>query len=449
MTTTTTTTAPVIATVTAAAAAGGARPGGAADAVAGVVPAVVVAPQTIDEAVALIAAGARDGQRLVFMGGGTEIGLGAPPQGLDVVMRTSALDRVVEHAPLDQIVTVECGVRLAALQQALAAHGQMLALDPPWAERATVGGIVASNAFGARRTRYGSVRDLIIGISFVRADGTLARAGGKVVKNVAGFDLAKLLTGSLGTLGLIATATFRLHPLPESSATVYFPDGAAADVRRVIAAARAAQLEPDAAAVLIDHDAAAAGGDGAAAGNRRGDGWQLGVRFAGFARAVAQQRDRLVEVGRALGLDVRPLDDDAAAEIWERHRVAREAPAGFRAKLAMLPADPDAAQVIARLRAPLRSARTVFYPTLGLGFVTGDVGDAAPDIAAAVHEARGRLAASGGTVVVHEAPAPVRARLDVWGVPGDRHSPLPLMRSVKARLDPQRRLAPGRLVGGI
>jgi glycolate oxidase FAD binding subunit len=407
--------------------------------IAGVSPGRVVAPRTVDEAAALIAAGARDGQRLGFVGGGTDLGLGAPPQGLDLVLSTEALDRVVEHAPLDQIVTVECGVRLAALQQLLARHGQMLALDPPWAERATLGGIIASNAFGARRTRYGSVRDLIIGICFVRADGTLARAGGKVVKNVAGFDLPKLLTGSLGTLGLIATATFRLHPLPESSATVHFAAGAAAAVRRVIAAARAAQLEPDAAAVLIESDDASVAGDG----------WSLGVRFAGFAGAVAQQRDRLVAIARDLGLPAAPLDDAAGAQFWERHRAAREAAVGFRAKLAMLPADPAGAALIARLRLPLGAARAVFYPTLGLGFVGGEPDDDGELVAAAVEEVRRRLAPSGGSVVVHAAPVSVRARLDAWGLPDPRNSALPLMRSVKARLDPARRLAPGRFVGGI
>jgi len=446
---TTTATTPPDLTAQAPPAGDGWRAGGAGDAIAGVVPAAVATPRTIDQAAALIAAGARQGQRLCFVGGGTELGLGAPPQGLDLVVRTSALDRVVEHAPLDQIVTVECGVRLAALQQLLAAHGQMLALDPPWAERATIGGVVATNAFGPRRTRYGSVRDLIIGISFVRADGTLARAGGKVVKNVAGFDLPKLLAGSLGTLGLIATATFRLHPLPETSATVLFPAGAASEVRRVIAAARAAQLEPDAAAVLVGDDGAGAGAAAAAARRDSDDGWQLAVRFAGFAAAVASQRDRLVEVARALGLDGQPLDEPAGAALWERHRAAREAPAGFRAKLAMLPADPGAAEVIARLRAPLRAPRAVFYPTLGLGFIAGDPGEAAPEIAAAVEQVRGHLAASGGSLVVHEAPPAVRARLDVWGVRQDRHSPLPLMRSLKARLDPQGRLAPGRFLGGI
>jgi glycolate oxidase FAD binding subunit len=419
------------------------RPGAAGDAVAGVVPARVVEPATLDEAAAIIAAAARDGRRLAFAGGGTELGLGAAPEALDVLVRTTALDRVVEHAPLDQIVTVECGVRLGDLQARLARHGQMLALDPPWAERATVGGVLATAAFGPRRARYGSGRDLVIGMSIVRADGVRARAGGKVVKNVAGFDLPKLMTGSLGTLAFIATATFRLHPLPEATATVLFPGCDAAGVLRVVAAARDAQLEPDAVVVLDREPGGAAGG---------GD-LDLGVRFAGWERAVAQQRERLAGLARGLELAADVLDAEGAASFWARHEAAREAPAAFRAKVALLPADPAAADVMARLRAPLAAPRAVRYPTLGLALIAGSAAGDGPDdgaaIADAVAEARRLAVARGGSLVVHDAPPAVRARVDVWGAPPPERSALPLMRAVKARLDPDRLLAPGRFVGGI
>jgi glycolate oxidase FAD binding subunit len=445
----------------------GARAGGQGDAIAGVVPTAVLEPEDLDEAAEMMTASARAGQRLAFVGGGTELGLGAAPEGLDVVLRTGALDGVVEHAPLDQIVTVECGTRFAALQDLLRGHGQMLALDPPWADRATVGGIVATSAFGALRTRYGSVRDLIIGVSFVRADGTRARAGGKVVKNVAGFDLPKLLTGSLGTLAFIATATFRLHPRPESSATVLFPDIGAADIRRIVAAARQAQLEPDAVVALDDHGGRT-DGEGSADRNddrsRDGQPWQVAVRVSGFAPAVERQRDRLAAIGQALGLRAEVLEPAGESRLWARHQAAREAPATFRAKVALLPTAfapavdragaaanaPSGADVFARLRAPLRQARAVFYPTLGLGFVAGDVDLDRPEtLASAVARTRDLIAASGGSVVVHEAPALVRALVDVWGVSALPHSALPLMRNVKARLDPHRRLAPGRFFGGI
>jgi glycolate oxidase FAD binding subunit len=282
------------------------------------------------------------------------------------------------------------------------------------------------------------VRDLVIGLSFVRADGARVRGGGKVVKNVAGFDLPKLMAGSLGTLGLITTVTFRLHPKPEASATVLFAGVDAPGARALMSAARAAQLELDAAAVLVGRT------DG-------GDGVELGVRFEGFAPAVTEQCRRLVEIGAKLGHDGVAADGPGGARFWARHDGARAAPAELRAKVALLPADPAAADVFGRLRGALARARSVFYPTLGLGFVAGDVASAEA-VAAAVAEARGRLAATGGTVVVEAAPASVRARLDVWGAPPsarDGHSSLPLMRAVKERLDPERRLAPGRFVGGI
>ena len=408
------------------------RPGAGADAVVGVVPAEVAEPRTLDEAAEVVLACARDRKRLCFVGGATELGIGAAPDGLDLVLRTGALDRIVEHAPLDQIVTVECGVRLQALQVELARHGQMLALDPPWADRATVGGAVATGAFGPRRMRHGAVRDLIIGASFVRADGARVRGGGKVVKNVAGFDLPKLLVGSHGTLGLITTVTFRLHPRPEASVTVTLPGGSDADFRLLVAGARHAQLEPDAVVVVTD-----------------GAGADLGVRFEGFAGAVNEQRDRLLVVGSRLGLAPRVLDEAATLAFWARHDAARAAPAEVRVKVALLPADPSAAAVLARLGGVLRGARAAFYPTLGLGFVAGDAG-AVDAVAGAIDETRAALAASGGTVVVHEAPASVRERVDVWGMTtAAPRSPLPLMRAVKQRLDPERRLAPGRFVGGL
>ncbi len=415
--------------------ASGARAGTASDAIVGRMPANVVEPATLDEATEIVGACARDRAHLAFAGGRTELGLGAAPEQLDVLLRTTALSRIVEHAPLDQIVTVECGARIGDVQRALAAHGQRLALDPPWADRATVGGVIASNAFGALRTRYGSVRDLIIGISFVRADGARVRGGGKVVKNVAGFDLPKLLTGSLGTLGLIATATFRLHPLPETATTVVFPRIALADVQRVLRAAREAHLEPEAVAALASAPASAD--------------WQLGIRFAGFARGVADQTARLREAVNKIDIAI-AMEAENAGAFWDAHERARARDAAIRIKVALLPADPGATELVGRIAAPLRDARAIFYPTLGLGFVTGGSGTGDADaIAAAIEAARRTLAVTGGSVVVHDAPAPLRARLDVWGVADGPRSAVPLMRNLKQRLDPERRLAPGRFVAGL
>ncbi len=182
------------------------------------------------------------------------------------------------------------------------------------------------------------------------------------------------------------------------------------------------------------------------------------MRFAGFARGVDDQCARLRGAGSGLGLE-NDMELEAEGEpdaparadapsFWEAHAQARAAPAQVRLKVALLPAEPASNDALARLAGPLRAARTVFYPTLGLGFVAGDLGEAAA-IAAAIAEVRRQLAPTGGSVVVHEAPAAVRATTDVWGAPADARSPIPIMRNLKQRLDPERRLAPGRFVAGL
>ncbi|MDQ6941771.1 MAG: FAD-binding oxidoreductase, partial [Candidatus Eremiobacteraeota bacterium] len=186
-------------------------------AVAGVVPRDVVTPRSIDELAQIVRElhGAR--KTFAFVGGGTHLELGNAPRSLDTVIRMTALDAVVDYTPEDQTVTVEAGITLAELDRVLEQHGQMLPLDVADRSRSTVGGVVATNAYGRRRQRYGTAKDLIVGVGLVRPDGVRARGGGKVVKNVAGFDLPKLMVGSLGTLGAIATVTFRLYPIAHTT----------------------------------------------------------------------------------------------------------------------------------------------------------------------------------------------------------------------------------------
>jgi glycolate oxidase FAD binding subunit len=406
----------------------GAREGTPGDAVLGVVPRLVVEPSTVAEAAEALAACARDRLRVVFAGGGTDLELGAPPSGLDVVLRTTRLTRVVEHAPADQIAVVEAGITLSTLATHLAAHGQRLALDPPLPGRATLGGVVAANAFGPRRHRFGTSRDLVVGMTFVRADGVLAKGGGKVVKNVAGFDVPRLLVGSLGTLALVATVTVRLHPLPEAQSTVLVPGLRAADVRAVTAALLAAQLEPTSVAALLE-----------------GEDLRLGVRFEGFGPGVAEQRDRFVALAADLRLAPEPLAPEEARAFWSRHDAIRSGGA-LRTKVAAPPS--SIAEVTARALRPVLGAvgqgAAVLYPTLGLALTAGPVADPGAS-SAAIGAAREALAALGGHLVVTAAPPAVRATTDVWGPPPPS---LELMRRVKRELDPDHRLAPGRFLGG-
>jgi glycolate oxidase FAD binding subunit len=407
-----------------------ALPGTPADAVLGLQPSRVFRPASLDEAEEALRQSANEGLRVTFVGGATELELGAPPTGLDAVVATRGLGRVLEYAPLDQIVTVEAGVTLGALQALLREKRQMLALDPPWADRATLGGLVATNAFGPRRTRYGSIRDLIIGVTLIRADGTRAKGGGKVVKNVAGFDLPKLMVGSLGSLGLIGTVTFRLHPLPEAASTVVCTRASASAVARLMSEMRQEQLEPSAVAAVWGEA-----------------GLDVGCRFEGFGAGVRKQRDRLAALALKLDLPNEVLDDSAADGFWNRQAAVREAPATVRAKLATSPSEfrPLVDEVWPLLRDALQAPRAVFYPTLGLSFVAGNLPNA-ETLAAAIASARASLAPKGGHLVLHAAPAPLRARTDVWG-------PAPsgaiLFRRVKDALDPGHRLAPGRSVGGL
>jgi len=404
------------------------RPATEADAILGVRPGVVHEPASVEEAIEVVRA-AHDGKKsLAFVGGGTDLELGAPPERLDAVVRTAGLARVIEHAPSDQIVVAEAGLTLGRLQERLASHGQRLSLDPPLAARATLGGIVAANAFGPRRARFGSARDLIIGVSLVRADGTLARSGGKVVKNVAGFDLPKLAVGSLGTLGLIATVTFRLHPLPEASATLRLSSQSARQVRRLVAAMREAQLEPTAVAAVW----------------RGAAGFDVAVRFEGFGAGVAQQVERFKTLAgfRESG---EALDAAAEAAFWQSH----DAPRASSPLVGKLAAPPASIETVAEASLPplldaLEKPAFLWYPTLGLGFVSGT--PASPDAAAAAVGAARATLPAGGTLVLTSAPSEMRARVDVWGPPP---AALDLMRSVKERFDPGRRLAPGRFVGGI
>jgi len=335
-------------------------------------------PGSVDEAQALLAEG---GRRVLFVGGGTAMPPGPP---VDLEVATEKLNRVVEYAPADQVVTVECGVTLAQLQTELGKNGQRLALDPPQPEKATLGGIVASNSFGPLRTRYGSVRDLIIGVSIVRADGTRAKGGGKVVKTVAGFDLPKLMCGSWGTLAFIATATFRVHPVPEQTLTLCARGG---DPLELVRRVRGMQLEPAAMMAV-----------------RERGGWDVYLRFEGFGAGVRAQRDKLRDL--------------------EESRWPAPETGAVRVRFGALPSH---VSQVAKALGPLR-ARIEWLPTVGVG-----VASCASVDPSALQGARRELMALGGWLVAD-------------GDWGPAPASLPLQRSVKERLDPGGLLAPGRFL---
>ncbi len=262
------------------------RPASDADAVGGVRPAAVAWPASTGEVAALLRAAAGLGLAVVARGTSTRLHWGNPPERCDLVIDTTGMDEVIEHAAGDLVATVQAGVRLDRLAAVLAAAGQRLALDPPGG--GTVGGVLATGAAGPLRLRYGTPRDLLIGITVVRADGTVAKSGGKVVKNVAGYDLGKLFAGSRGTLGLITQATFRLHPIPAEIAYVTAECTAAVDACQALAVALESPAGPSAAEINWP-----AGGDPV----------RVCVALEGSQAGVAE---RAVALTGLLGRDARP-----------------------------------------------------------------------------------------------------------------------------------------------
>ncbi|HEY6278132.1 MAG TPA: FAD-binding oxidoreductase [Streptosporangiaceae bacterium] len=433
-----------------------ARPAAGADAVAGVTPRYAASPASVAEASALLRAAAAHELSVVARGSGSRMDWGAPPRRCDLVVGTSRLDQVVEHAAGDLVARVQAGVSLASLAGVLAGAGQQLALDQApdgtgQRPAATIGGTLATGMAGPRRLRYGTPRDLVIGITVVRADGTVASSGGKVVKNVAGYDLGKLFAGSYGTLGLIVEAVFRLHPLPTAASYTTVSTGGPGPARAAVAAAAASELAP----VAIEVSRAA-----------RDQPVQVGVLLEGDPSGLAERSAALREL---LG-DGAATSEDAPGW-WGRMEPpgGPGAPGGPRSPgtlvrvafwAAALPRvlaaiDAAAAAVSADPQLTGSAASGVIYaalpastsPGAAAGFVTGlrealARGDADARPASAPFPDSPPVLAS--AVVVH-APPPVAERVDLWGpVPG-----LPLMRAVKDQFDPGHRMAPGRFAGGI
>ena len=246
------------------------------DAVGGRQVRYVAAPASTSEAAAVLRAAAELGLTVLPRGSGSRMHLGAAPSTCDLIVDTRRLNQVIEHAAGDLVVTAQAGVRLDDLAEVLAAADQRLALDPP--STGTIGGLIATGAAGPLRYRYGTPRDLLIGITIVRADGTVAKSGGKVVKNVAGYDLGKLFAGSHGTLGLITQATFRLHPKPETSTWITVECASPEEAAETVAVMGGSPLAP--AAIELDWPSAA-------------ESISVSVLFEGDAPSVTARADRM------------------------------------------------------------------------------------------------------------------------------------------------------------
>jgi glycolate oxidase FAD binding subunit len=407
--------------------------------VEGRTPDAAVFPGTIDEVAAVVRDAAAAGAAIFPWGGGTAVALGEPPPRTGLVVGLRRLARLVEHEPGDLTATVEAGLTVDALQAALRARGQWLSLDPPDAARATVGGIVAADASGARRHLYGTVRDVLIGLTVVTAAGAVVRGGGKVVKNVAGYDLPKLFIGSWGTLGIVVEATFKLRPLPDDERLLAVRFDRLKDVGAAARAVLASDLIPNAVEVVDPPAATALGLTGEPT---------LVVGFDGLREQVDWQVAELgTLVGPLGGRDVTVLPSTAWPRLPTLARDAIDAPAAVMT-LSVLPSVVADAMEQGAQAARQHGLTSAWAAHAGVGAITAalQAGRELSTVAAVLAEWRAIAKAAGGHATLVWAPLAVKAHVPVWDDAGPAGR---IMQRIKAQLDPGNVLNPGRFVAGI
>jgi glycolate oxidase FAD binding subunit len=397
----------------------------------GVAPHSRVSPALPEELAETLHVADEKGEKVVPVGGGTQLELGMPPQRIDVILETTGLNNVIEYEPADLTITVEAGIRFADFQKLLGEQGQFLALDPPAQDGATIGGLIATNASGPLRFSSGSARDLVLGIRVANPDGTLTRAGGRVVKNVAGYDLNKLYIGSLGTLGIIVELSFKLAPIPPATATIVgqFADLDAA--RGALGIAVRSPLSPLAIELIGPGAAASVGLPGA---------HSIVFRVGGYPQAVQRQvRDLSALFVQHAGRHI-----DAPDTIWED--LAQLRITAQRRDVVLKAAAPIAAStaLVDILEKRLPSPIVWSHAGNGVAFAACD---AVPDVNT-LREIRTAVTSLGenASLVIQRCPTELKGSIDVWG---DVGSSLALMRALKHKLDPNSTLNPGRYVGGI
>jgi glycolate oxidase FAD binding subunit len=414
-------------------------------AVDGIVPRLVVAPTTVEEVAQVVALTQQHKLTLLPRGGGSHLNLGGLAERVDVLLDTRRLTRLLEHEAPDLTCHVEAGLTLAALQAQLASKGQRLSLDPPNAEQTTIGGLLATNDSGPKRLRNGTARDLVIGLRVIQANGEAARSGGRVVKNVAGYDLNKLYVGSLGTLGVIVEANFKLHPLPVAERTLLLTYTNAQDAIQTVIASLGSLLTPTALELI---DAGAARDMTEQFGfNLPANGYTLAVNFEGSITSINRQLDetrRLARTHHAL------MEDDLEGATQERFwNVVREHMQGsLTCKVSTLvtniPAYLQAVEHICR-RHDLDFA-VVAHAGNGILYVELRPVDATSRLVEAIAELRRHAQEARGSMVVECCPVDLKRRLSVWG---EARANFSMMQRLKQQFDPQATFVRGRFLGGL
>ena len=393
------------------------REGSVADAIDGVVPRQIIEPADAKELAATLHAASRDTRITVLRGGGTKLGWGRTPQPVDLLVSTARLNTMLVHRHGDMTATAHAGLSLMDVNRELGRHGQWLPIDSAF-DAATIGGIVATNDSGPVRHRFGTPRDLVIGVTLALTDGRIIKAGGHVVKNVAGYDLGKLVSGSFGTLAAIVDATFKLLPIPQASATLEASYDEGETLARDVMQVSTSQLEPMAFDVMLD------GGE-----------YRLRILFASSPAAVASQVE---SAQRLLSRPSAVITGDREMEVWADQTRAPWTGTGAVIRFGWLPAK------LAEITTLMQDVQQIAGPVVMVGRVGSGAGlmrvDADTRAQAAVVE-RLRSSVWVGNVAVLRGTADLKQRLDVWGPPA---SAVDAARALKQMFDPAGILNAGR-----
>lgn len=398
----------------------------------GLVPSVLCLPRNLDQLSSALRVLSEARASVVPWGGGTSMGVGNIPRGLDVVIGLERISDLVEHDDVNLTATAQAGMKLASLQTLLARANQFLALDPPHPSRATIGGLVATNANGPRRMMYGGVRDQVVGMKMILGNGVSIKAGGKVVKNVAGYDMCKLFIGSLGTLGIITEVTFRMAPIPECAATAV-ASGALTSCLQLAHELLKSTLLP-AAITILDANALKSAGLATGAG-------AVAVWSEGFEENVSRHLRDIRIMAEAIGLGIEVLRDDSHRRLWEKIRDfgAGDATVLYRVTVPLS----AVAKVLTTIESWTSSQATLAHYGSGTVWVamTAD-----PSCAQWFSKFISMAQGHGGHAVMAAAAPTLKKGVDVWGPPP---SGLEIMRELKHRFDSHDLLNPGRFVAGL
>ncbi|MGL6138190.1 MAG: FAD-binding oxidoreductase [Planktothrix sp.] len=386
----------------------------------------IIYPQTQEQLAEVIAYTHEHQLTVLPCGFCSKIDWGGRVKNIDFVVSTQGMNQLIEHAVGDLTVTVEAGMKFSQLQAILAQENQFLGFDPSYPETSTIGGIIATGDTNSLRHRYRSIRDLILGISIVRYDGKIAKAGGRVVKNVAGYDLMKLFTGSYGTLGIISQITLRVYPQVEASGTVILT-GEASGIAQVNQILLSSALTPVAVDLISSELSKKLG---------FGDNLGLIVQFQSIPESVQQQSQRLMELGEKLGLKAIYSDSDEE-NLWQQLKQQiwqSESKDSIICKIGITPTS--------AVKTLIESQTIgVIHAGVGLGVLRFD--GVSPQT---LLKLRNWCESQGGFLSILKAPVDLKQELEVWGYAGNG---LNLMRQIKQQFDPQNQFSPNRFVGGI